>query len=68
MKGVSLFMDRETIRFIKGLKDYRGLLPRQVIKTLRGQALAGGDVKGAKKGLKKEVDKIGRVIPTFKKA
>lgn len=67
MKGVSLFMDRETIRFIKGLKDYRGLLPRQVIKTLRGQALAG-DMKGAKKGLKKEVDKIGRVIPTFKKA
>ncbi len=67
MKGVSLFMDRETIRFIKGLKDYRGLLPRQVIKTLRGQALAG-DVKGAKKGLKKEVDKIGRTIPTFKKA
>ena len=67
MKGVSLFMDRETIRFIKGLKDYRGLLPRQVIKTLRGQALAG-DVKGAKKGLKKEVGKIGRTIPTFKKA
>jgi hypothetical protein len=67
MKGVSLFMDRETIRFIKGLKDYRGLLPRQVIKTLRGQALAG-DVKGAKKGLKKEVNKIGRTIPTFKKA
>ena len=67
MKGVSLSMDRETIRFIKGLKDYRGLLPRQVIKTLRGQALAG-DVKGARKGLKKEVDKIGRVIPTFKKA
>ena len=67
MKGVSLFMDRETIRFIKGLKDYRGRLPRQVIKTLRGQALAG-DVKGARKGLKKEVDKIGRVIPTFKKA
>ena len=67
MKGVSLQMDRETIRFIKGLKDYRGLLPRQVIKTLRGQALAG-DVKGAKKGLKKEVDKIGRFIPTFKKA
>ena len=67
MKGVSLSMDRETIRFIKGLKDYRGLLPRQVIKTLRGQALAG-DVKGAKKGLKKEVDKFGRVIPTFKKA
>ena len=60
-------MDRETIRFIKGLKDYRGLLPRQVIKTLRGQALAG-NVKGARKGLKKEVDKIGRVIPTFKKA
>ena len=67
MKGVSLFMDRETIRFIKGLKDYRGLLPRQVIKTLRGQALAG-DMKGAKKGLKKEVNKIGRVISTFKKA
>ena len=60
-------MDRETIRFIKTLKDYRGLLPRQVIKTLRGQALAR-DVKGAKKGLKKEVSKIARAIPTFKKA
>jgi hypothetical protein len=60
-------MDRETIRFIKNLKDYRGVLPKQIIKTLRGQALAG-DVKGAKKGLKKEVSKIARAIRTFKKA
>ncbi len=54
-------MDREAIRFIKGLKDYRGVLPKQIIKTLRGQALAG-DVKGAKRGFKKEVSQIARAL------
>lgn len=61
MKGVNLWMNRETIKFIKLLKDYRGILPRQTIKTLRGQALAG-DIEGAKKGLKKEVNKYARAI------
>ncbi|WP_165000864.1 hypothetical protein [Xylanivirga thermophila] len=54
-------MNRETIEFIKLLKDYRGILPRQTIKTLRGQVLAG-DIEGAKKGLKKEVSKLARAI------
>ncbi|WP_176712681.1 hypothetical protein [Clostridium septicum] len=36
--------------FIKELGKYRGYLPRQVIKTLRGQALSG-DLVGARKGL-----------------
>lgn len=61
MKGVNLWMNRETIKFIKLLKDYRGILPRQTIKTLRGQALAG-DIEGAKKGLKKEGSKYARAI------
>lgn len=61
MKGVNLWMNRETIKFIKLLKDYRGILPRQTIKTLRGQALAG-DIEGAKRGLKKEVSKYARAI------
>ena len=38
--------------FIKELGKYRGCLPRQIIKTLRGQALSG-DLVGAKKGLEK---------------
>ena len=38
--------------FIKDLKKYRGILPRNTIKTLRGQALSG-DLEGAKKGLEK---------------
>ena len=45
-------MDRETIKFIKHLKKYRGKLNRQVIKTIRGQALSG-DLKGARRGLKR---------------
>ncbi|MFR1822122.1 MAG: hypothetical protein ACLSXJ_01990 [Clostridium saudiense] len=36
--------------FIKELGKYRGYLPRQIIKTLRGQALSG-DLVGARKGL-----------------
>lgn len=52
-------MDRETIRFIKSLKDYIGVLPRQTIKTLKGQALSG-NLEGAKKGLEKGVKRFDR--------
>lgn len=38
--------------FIKKLKQYKELLPKNTIKTLRGQALAG-DLLGAKKGLER---------------
>jgi hypothetical protein len=38
--------------FIKKLKQYKELLPKNAIKTLRGQALAG-DLLGAEKGLEK---------------
>ena len=45
-------MDRETIKFIKDLKKYRREIPKQQLKTIRGQALAG-DLKGARLGLKR---------------
>lgn len=38
--------------FIKELREYRYFLPKNTIKTLRGQVLAG-DLLGAKKGLEK---------------
>lgn len=38
--------------FIKELKLYREILPKNTIKTVRGQALAG-DLIGAKKGLER---------------
>lgn len=37
-------------KFVNGLRQYRHVLPRQTISTLKGQALSG-DVDGAKKGL-----------------
>lgn len=37
-------------KFIKTLKHYRHTLPKQTIKTLKGQALSG-DILGATKGL-----------------
>lgn len=43
--------------FISELKEYRCILPKNMIKTLRGQALSG-DVNGAKKGLKKLKRKV----------
>lgn len=52
-------MDRSTQEFIKGLKIYKDILPKQTLKTLRGQALSG-DLIGAKKGLDK-VLKRGRL-------
>lgn len=48
-------MERKAI-FIKELKEYIGILPKQTIKTLRGQALAG-DVVGARNGLTKLLDR-----------
>lgn len=45
--------------FIKELGKYRGYLPRQIIKTLRGQALSG-DLVGAKKGLERIKLRLGR--------
>ena len=44
-------------QFIRSLKPYRGKLPIQTIRTLRGQALAG-DVEGARRGLAKLVNKV----------
>lgn len=41
---------KEIYKFIKTLKKYRGLLPKQKLLTIRGQAL-NGDLEGAKKGL-----------------
>lgn len=45
-------MDRDIKRFVIELKKYRGILSKQTIKTLRGQALSG-NLEGARKGLKK---------------
>lgn len=45
-------MNRETIKFIKDLKKYRREIPKQQLKTIRGQALSG-NLEGAKLGLKK---------------
>lgn len=42
--------------FIFELKRYRRTLPRNILKIIRGQALAG-DLDGAKKGLKKALHK-----------
>lgn len=41
-------------QFLWKLHQCRGFLPRQLIKTLRGQALAG-DLMGAEKGLAKSL-------------
>lgn len=45
--------------FIIELKRYRRTLPRKVLKTIRGQALAG-DLEGARKGLKTALDKYSK--------
>lgn len=43
-------------KFIIELKKYRRTLPKNTLKTIRGQALAG-DLEGAKKGLEKALIK-----------
>ena len=50
------FADAE--RFLKVLRQYRGILERKTILTLRGQALSG-DIKGAQKGLEHALRKAG---------
>ena len=42
--------------FIRELKQYRHILPKQIISTLKGQAIAG-DIEGAKKGLETALNK-----------
>lgn len=52
-------MDRDIKTFVIELKKYRGILPKQTIKTLRGQALSG-NLEGARKGLKKITKEVSR--------
>lgn len=40
----------DTVKFLMDLKQYKGVLPKQTMKTLKGQALSG-DLEGAQKGL-----------------
>jgi len=44
--------------YIKLLREYRNILPKQTIKTLKGQALSG-DLIGANKGLLTAIKKRG---------
>ena len=44
--------------FLKILRSYKRTLPKQTIKTLKGQALAG-DLTGAIKGLTRVLNKKG---------
>lgn len=48
----------EIHRFVKRLAAYKGRIPPQQLKTLRGQALAG-DVAGAQRGLERTCKKAG---------
>lgn len=43
-------------KFIRLLKQYKNILSKQQIKTMRGQAL-NGDLNGARKGLEKLLNK-----------
>ena len=52
-------MNRDIKCFIKILGSYRGVLPKQTLKTLKGQALSG-DLEGAKKGLQKKLEEVGK--------
>lgn len=50
-------MNKHTLQeFIKQLKTYRHLLPKQTVKTIRGQAIKG-NIEAAEKGLKTALDK-----------
>ncbi|WP_209121823.1 hypothetical protein [Alkalihalobacillus sp. BA299] len=42
--------DKDTVEYLMDLKRYKDVLPKQTMKTLKGQALSG-DLEGAKKGL-----------------
>lgn len=43
--------DMDTVIFLMDLKKCKGVLSKQTIKTLKGQALSG-DLEGARKGLR----------------
>ncbi|WP_102348337.1 hypothetical protein [Bacillus sp. Marseille-P3661] len=42
--------DKDTVEYLMDLKRYKDVLPKQTMKTLKGQALSG-DLEGAQKGL-----------------
>ena len=48
--------------FLRHLKAYRSMLPRQIVLTLRGQALSG-DVDGAIRGLRQILKNKSRCVP-----
>lgn len=48
--------------FLRHLKAYRHRIPKQTLKTLRGQALAG-DVDGAIRGLAHILKKESKIAP-----
>lgn len=48
--------------FLRHLKAYRSKLPRQVVLTLRGQALSG-DVDGAIRGLRQILKNKSQCVP-----
>ena len=60
-------MDALTIQAIKLLKGYRGILTRQQLQTLKGQALAG-DPEGAVRGLRTILIRRGKSEPTTRQA
>lgn len=49
-------------QFVSHLKTYRHRIPKQTLKTLRGQALAG-DVDGAIRGLTHILKKESKIAP-----
>lgn len=42
--------DIDTVKFLVELRQFKSLIPKQAMQTLKGQALSG-DLEGAKKGL-----------------
>ena len=42
--------EMNTVKFLMELKQYKEVLTKQTMKTLKGQALSG-DLEGAKKGI-----------------
>ena len=68
LDGVVMLMTYSTLeqfasaeRFMRVLRKYTRKLPRQIILTLRGQALSG-NVQAAEKGLKKALRDAGVIL------
>lgn len=51
-------VDVQVVHFIKELKQYRDVLPKQTLRTLKGQALSG-NLEGARKGLNRVLKRKG---------